>query len=354
MTSVTMPSGLGYADWRPFALTPALAPKLVPKLPPRLSSALLLALAALLAGCASTGTVTDTKPRLDRSLTAVGQDSRVKFIVIHYTVSDLPTSIKILTQQQVSSHYLLTDTPTPFSYALVDESRRAYHAGVSNWKGYSHLNSSSIGIEIVNPGYVDRPEGRLWYPFPQAQIDQLIVLLKDIVTRHGIKPDDILAHSDIAPQRKSDPGPLFPWQQLAAAGLITWPDAARVAATRAVFEQRLPDLAWFQQRLASHGYTVPSTGEFDADTHNVIIAFQMKYRQAIFDGKPDAETAALLYVLTSPQSAGPAPMPPPVPISVSLPVSTPMLMPEALPGPTPRPTPMPAPMMPVPSTMPAQ
>lgn len=278
----------------------------------------LAALIALLAGCAATG------PRLDHSLSAVGQSSRVKFIVIHYTVSDLPRSINILTRQQVSSHYLLTDTAKPFSYALVDETRRAYHAGVSNWKSYTNLNSSSIGIEIVNPGYTDTPEGRLWHPYPQAQIDQLIVLLQDIVLRHAIAPDDILAHSDIAPQRKSDPGPLFPWHQLAAAGLITWPDATRVASTRVVFERQLPDVSWFQRQLAAHGYAVPQTGELDQATRNVITAFQMKYRPALFDGAPDAQTAALLYALTG--ASLPVSVSAPVPMSVPMPVSTPMPM----------------------------
>jgi N-acetylmuramoyl-L-alanine amidase len=288
---------------------------------------LLAALIALLTGCAATG---PTGPRLDHSLTAVGQSSRVKFIVIHYTVSDLPRSINILTQQQVSSHYLLTDTAAPFSYALVDETRRAYHAGVSNWKSYTNLNSSSIGIEIVNPGYTELPEGRLWHPYPQAQIDQLIVLLKDIVARHGILPDDILGHSDIAPQRKSDPGPLFPWPQLAAAGLITWPDPTRVASTRVVFERDLPPLAWFQQQLAVHGFSVPQSGELDQTTRNVITAFQMKYRPALFDGAPDAETAALLYALTGP-STMPVPLTQPVPMSVTMPLSVPIPIPVTMP-----------------------
>lgn len=282
----------------------------------------LAALIALLTGCAATG------PRLDHSLTAVGQSSRVKFIVLHYTVSDLPQSINILTRQQVSSHYLLTDTAVPFSYALVDETRRAYHAGVSNWKSYTNLNSSSIGIEIVNSGYTDGPAGRLWHPYPQAQIDQLIVLLKDIVLRHGIAPDDILAHSDIAPQRKSDPGPLFPWHQLAAAGLVAWPDATRVDSTRVVFERQLPDVLWFQQQLATHGYTVPKSGELDQATRNVIAAFQMKYRPALFDGAPDAQTAALLYALTGASLPVSASLSAPVPMAVPMPESTPMRMPK--------------------------
>jgi N-acetylmuramoyl-L-alanine amidase len=262
---------------------------------------LLALLAALLSGCVSTG------PQIDYSYQARSQSSRVRFVVLHYTVSDLPTSLKTLTQQDVSSHYLLTDSSSPLFYALVDESRQAGHAGVSSWKTYTHINNSSIGIEIVNPGYSDTPEGRIWYPYAAAQIDQLILLLRKIVMRHGILPENILGHSDIAPQRKLDPGPMFPWQRLGAAGLIPWPDANRVAGRRAVYEQCVPQPAWFQQQLALHGYAVPQTGELDLATRNVIMAFQMKYRQSNFDGVPDAETAAILDVLTTPAPAiGPA------------------------------------------------
>lgn len=264
---------------------------------------LLALLIALLSGCVSTG------PQIDHSYQARSHSSRVRFIVLHYTVSDLPTSLKTLTQQDVSSHYLLTDTPSPLFYALVDESRQAGHAGVSSWKTYTHINNSSIGIEIVNPGYRDTPEGRIWYPYPAAQIDQLILLLRKIVARHGILPENILGHSDIAPQRKLDPGPMFPWLRLGAAGLIPWPDANRVAGRRAVYEHCVPQPAWFQQQLARHGYAVPQTGEFDPATRNVLIAFQMKYRPSNFDGVPDAETAAILDVLTTPA----APIAPPGP-----------------------------------------
>ena len=254
-------------------------------------------LVALLSAC------TTPAPHLDHSLNARSQSPRVKFIVIHYTVSDLPRSIKILTEQVVSSHYLLTDTDKPKFYVLVDESRQANHAGVSNWKTYTQLNVSSIGIEIVNPGYKDTPEGRLWYPFPQAQIDELIPLLKDIQARYNIAPENILGHNEIAPQRKQDPGPLFPWRQLADAGLIVWPDANRVVAQRLIFESQVPDAVWFQKKLAQHGYATPNTGVFDEATRNVLIAFQMKYRNTLFDGTPDGETAALLEVLTTPAPA---------------------------------------------------
>jgi N-acetylmuramoyl-L-alanine amidase len=247
-------------------------------------------LIALLAGCAST-------PPIDRSYSAKGQSSRVKFLVLHYTVSDLPSSIKILTEQVVSSHYLLTDQPEPVVYALVDETRQSNHAGVSYWKGYTQLNGTSIGIEIVNKGFTDGPNGRIWYPFPQAQVDRLLVLVKDIVARHNIPPENVIGHADIAPQRKQDPGPMFPWLELARHGLIQWPDAAKVRAARALFDQQLPDPAWFQQKLGAIGYAVPQNGELDSATRNVISVFQMKYRPATIDGAPDAETASLLEAL---------------------------------------------------------
>ncbi|MQA38225.1 N-acetylmuramoyl-L-alanine amidase [Rugamonas aquatica] len=277
--------------------------------------------AALLAGCA-TVPPPPAGPRLDTTLSARSQSDRIKYIILHYTVSDLPRSIKTLTQQEVSAHYLLTDTEQPFFYTLVDESRQANHAGLSSWKIYNQLNSASIGIEIVNPGFVETPQGRVYAPFKPAQIDQLILLLKQIVARHDIKPENILGHNDIAPQRKQDPGPLFPWKQLADAGLVAWPEASRVAARLPLFQQQLPDVAWFQRKLAQHGYAVPQTGELDQATRNVMVVFQSKYRQSLYDGVPDAESAAILDVLTSPvpvMAIPPTVMPPPQPAPGTLP-----------------------------------
>lgn len=263
---------------------------------------LLPLIAALLAGCA---TAPPSAPRLDGTYTARSQSSRVKFVILHYTAADLPSSLKTLTQQEVSSHYLLTDEAEPKFYTLVDEARQSNHAGLSSWKTFSNLNPASIGIEIVNPGYRDSARGT-YAPYSQAQIDQLILLLKDIVARHKIPPQNILGHADIAPQRKQDPGPMFPWKQLADAGLIPWPDAAQVAAQRAIYEGQLPDIIWFQKKLAQHGYALPQSGVLDDATRNVLFAFQSKYRQAKYDGEPDAETAAILDVLTRPQTAAPA------------------------------------------------
>jgi len=264
----------------------------------------LLALGALLAGCA---TVPPEGPRLDHSLTARAQSERIKYVILHYTVSDLPRSINTLAHgTQVSAHYLLTDTNPPFFYTLVDESRQSNHAGLSSWKIYNQLNSASIGIEIVNPGFKETPEGRVYAPFQQAQVDQLILLLKDIVKRHNIAPGNILGHNDIAPQRKQDPGPAFPWKQLADAGLIPWPEASRVASRLPGYQEQLPEMLWFQRKLAEIGYAVPQTGELDQATRNVISVFQTKYRPALFDGTPDAETAAMIDVLTTPLPVMPA------------------------------------------------
>ena len=230
------------------------------------------------------------------------QASRVQFLILHYTVADFEDSLDILTgtKRGVSVHYLVSEDPVQV-YQLVDESRLARHAGESYWNGMTTLNASSIGIEIVNPGYVDTPEGRVYAPYPQAQIDTVIQLSKDIVARHGIAPGHVLGHADIAPGRKQDPGPMFPWKQLADAGLVPWLDADQVAARLAHYQtQPLPDAAWFQQRLAKVGYRMPQTGEWDQTTHNVLSTFQMKYRPANIDGKPDTETAAYLDVASTP------------------------------------------------------
>ncbi|MGF6089890.1 N-acetylmuramoyl-L-alanine amidase [Pseudomonas sp. 18173] len=244
----------------------------------------------LLAGCAS-------GPRYDTSHPSANHDSRVQFVVVHYTNASLERSLQLLTHGEVSSHYLIGDDKGATIYKLMDENLRAWHAGESEWNGRTWLNSSSIGIEIVNPGFKDTPTGRVWYPYTEDQVQSLIVLLKDISKRHGIKPRDIIGHSDIAPLRKLDPGPLFPWKRLAAEGVGIWPNEQLVARQQMQFAEQLPSISWFQAQLARLGYASPQTGELDVATRHVIAAFQMHFRPARFDGTPDAQTAALLLVL---------------------------------------------------------
>ena len=245
----------------------------------------------LLGGCAGGLSI-------DRSQTSANHDSRVQWVVVHYTSTDVQHSLELLTRGGVSSHYLIGEAPATI-YQLVDENRRAWHAGDSQWRGRTWLNASTLGIELVNQGYADTPAGRVWQPYSAAQIDALILLLKDIVQRHHLPIDSIIGHSDIAPQRKVDPGPLFPWRRLADAGLIRWPDAAQVASRRGEFERALPDALWFQQQLAKVGFSLAFSGQFDEQTRNVLAAFQMKYRPARYDGLADAETAAILVVLNN-------------------------------------------------------
>lgn len=247
-----------------------------------------------LAGCAG--------PRLqiDTRYESVAQSSRVQVLVLHYTVGDFESSLRTLTEGAVSSHYLVDDDP-PRIYRLVDEDRLARHAGSSHWAGDTVLNPASIGIEIVNAGHSGDRFGD-YAPYPEAQIDEVIRLVRDIMTRHDIAPHNVVGHSDIAPQRKQDPGPRFPWDRLAEEGLIPWPDRQFVAQRAVEYATALPDVAWFQAQLDAWGFEVPRHGEFDDETRHVISAFQMKYRPSRYDGQPDAETAALLEAVNSPRA----------------------------------------------------
>jgi len=226
----------------------------------------------------------------------VSQDSRVQFIILHYTEIDFEHSLRRLTREEVSSHYLVNEAP-PTIYRLVDERRRAWHAGTSYWQGFTHLNANSIGIEIVNLGNGGDPSAG-YADYPEAQIANVIALVRDVQRRHGVRPDRVLGHSDVQPLTKQDPGPRFPWYRLALAGLIVWPDPAAVAMAQSRYAQALPTTTWFQQRLAAHGFDLAATGVPDAATLAAMRAFQMKYRPARYDGVADAETAALLDVCT--------------------------------------------------------
>lgn len=235
---------------------------------------------------------------VDTRQSAQSQDSRVQFIVLHYTETSFAESLNILTRGPVSSHYLVDANP-PRILRLVPEHRRAWHAGRSFWQGQTALNASSIGIEIVNDGNHGHQEGP-FAPWDAAQMEAVVALVKDLAARYGVPPHHVLGHSDIAPQRKQDPGPAFPWQRLVQAGLVPWPEEAQVAAAEGRFTGAVPPVAWFQEKLAAHGFEVPRTGELDEATRKVLACFQMKYRPARWDGEPDAATAAWLEVATTP------------------------------------------------------
>jgi N-acetylmuramoyl-L-alanine amidase len=145
---------------------------------------------------------------------------KVSLLILHYTgVPSAREALEIMQnpEKQVSAHYLVDETGAVLK--LVDEEMRAWHAGKSYWGGETDINSVSVGIEIQNPGH----EFGL-RPFPPEQMDAVTELCLDIIARHGILPQHVLAHSDIAPERKKDPGELFPWWELAAKGVGLWPE----------------------------------------------------------------------------------------------------------------------------------
>ncbi|SEU06087.1 N-acetylmuramyl-L-alanine amidase, negative regulator of AmpC, AmpD [Burkholderia cepacia] len=270
------------------------------------------AVLCLLAACTSPTLVERGTYYADTSLHARGADSRIRFLVMHYTESDEAKSLRTLTGDSVSVHYVIPPQPRierglPVVYQLVPESERAWHAGVSEWQGTTELNAVSIGIENVNRGPLD-PQNRTWQPYPPEQVAALTRLSKDIVTRYAIPPTHVVGHSDIAPQRKIDPGPLFPWQALAQAGVGAWPDAATVAARLAGRDPHAPvDVRELQLKLARYGYDVATDGVLDTRTRRVFAAFQMHFRPADYAGDPDAETDAIAQALLDKYFAGTQP-----------------------------------------------
>ncbi len=263
---------------------------------------LLLILAAwLLAGCHS-GVERRDGYWADLRHPAQGARPRVKVIVIHYTAEDFSSSLATLTDREVSAHYLIPRQPPQRDgkgviWQLVPEQQLAWHAGASFWRGATRINDTSIGIELVNSGYRRSLTGRQWQAFSAPQMASLSALLKDVAQRYAIAPENIVGHSDVAPQRKQDPGPRFPWQQLAQQGLGAWPDADRVQHYLAEQAPYTPvPLEKVLTLLQHYGYDV--TPEMTPrQQQNVIAAFQMHFRPADYRGLPDAETAAIAAAL---------------------------------------------------------
>jgi len=227
----------------------------------------------------------------------------ISYLILHYTgMKTGAAAIKRLCDPaaKVSAHYAVEDDGQIFQ--LVDESKRAWHAGVSEWQGESNINSASIGIEIVNGGHDFLGGDGQLPPFPDVQINALIPLCKDIMSRH--ENLTVLGHSDIAPARKIDPGEHFPWQGLAAAGIGYWPEIS-AQDSRLLFELGSRDrgVAIVQRGLAHIGYCARVTGVMDDNTVQITQALQRRYRPHKIDGLIDVETMEIIKTLAENQSA---------------------------------------------------
>jgi len=215
-------------------------------------------------------------------------------LILHYTGMESEEAALSRLQDvsaQVSAHYVVNEAGVIFQ--MVAEEARAWHAGKSCWCGEEDINSCSIGIEIVNAG----PLGN--FPdYPDAQIEAVILLCGDIMARHKIKPHYVLGHSDIAPQRKIDPGEKFPWQRLAAAGIGHYVEPASIVAGRSLsLGMRGTEIATWQKNLISYGYGLEVNGDFDALTCSVTCAFQRHFRPQLVDGIADISTCRTLQLL---------------------------------------------------------
>ena len=215
-------------------------------------------------------------------------DGIVDMLILHYTgMRSAAEALDRLCSSaaKVSAHYVIDEDGT--LWRLVAEERRAWHAGVGAWRGRRDINGASIGIELVNPGHEFG-----YRPFPEPQMAALEALVRDILRRQPIPARHVLGHSDVAPQRKTDPGELFDWARLARAGIGLWPDFAALPPPAT-------SIAELQEQLAAIGYETPRTGAEDAATTQVIAAFQRHFRPSRCDGKPDAETRQRIAALAA-------------------------------------------------------
>ena len=217
--------------------------------------------------------------------------ARPDILLLHYTgMKTTQAALERLCDPgpRVSSHYLVFEDGGIFQ--LVPEARRAYHAGASSWEGTTDINSRSVGIEIGNQGHdFGCPE------FPDAQIAAVIALCRDILARWPIAPWHVLAHSDVAPLRKRDPGEAFPWARLAAAGVGLWVEPAPLERGQTLCPGDHGDeVASLQLLLADFGYGITANGHYDAATYDIVAAFQRHFRPARVDGISDLSTLRTL------------------------------------------------------------
>jgi len=222
----------------------------------------------------------------------------IDILLLHYTgMTTCQAALERLCDPaaKVSAHYLIDEDGT--CYRLVEEDRRAWHAGLSFWAGIRDVNGHSIGIELVNPGHEFG-----YRDFPEAQMSTLERLAKDILVRHPIPPHRVLGHSDVAPTRKQDPGERFDWARLARAGIGLWLSESCTISPHAVTlgpGASGPAVLDLQLAIGEFGYFVEGTGLYDPVTEAAVRAFQRHFRQRLVDGVAEGETQSILHHLLS-------------------------------------------------------
>jgi N-acetylmuramoyl-L-alanine amidase len=230
------------------------------------------------------------------------EGKRIDTLILHYTgMASAERALRWLCdpESSVSAHYFVFEDGRVAQ--LVEEKERAWHAGKSFWAGETDINSCSLGIEVANPGHEFG-----YRPFPDKQIETVIALCRDLVCRHPIPPERVLAHSDVAPMRKEDPGELFPWGRLSEAGIGHYAEPAPILAGRVLKTgDRDEAVAGLKRRFREYGYGLADHAEFDGEMAAVLTAFQRHFRPQRVDGIADPSTVATLDRLIKALSAKP-------------------------------------------------
>ncbi len=242
---------------------------------------------------------------------------QINLIVLHYTAMEnaaLAVARLCDPKSEVSAHYVISQSGEIFQ--LVDEDKRAWHAGVAHWDGEDDVNSCSIGIELDHMGMDAQGQ---FLAYPAAQIERLITLLQDLCARYHIPPHRVVGHSDVAPLRKQDPGDLFPWQELAAAGVGIWPQGAEEARALQAIDaagaqacqigDRGAHIGVVQRVLRQIGYGLAIDDIYGPHTAACVTSFQRRFRSERSDGDVDHETLGQMlrvrdYIASVPGAGG--------------------------------------------------
>ena len=240
------------------------------------------------------------------SYVAIGKNERIQFIVVHYTAIDNAASIKELTTNKVSSHFLVLDEDDNKIYNLVPLEQRAWHAGASAFRGRTNINDTSVGIEIVSDGIAReyRPDPNPYHPYDHyvdykpVQIEKTAQIIKYVAEKYNVPARNIVAHSDIAPSRKKDPGAKFPWKELYDKYNIgAWYDESDKQTFMDEEKFKATSIREIKDELRKYGYEINRFDEWDKESKDVVYAFQLHFNPKNATGEMDLETFAILKAL---------------------------------------------------------